>query len=51
MKICENGVMRDATQEEIAAYEKEIEAGKNAPMNNSERLDALEAAIKEGLRL
>ena len=51
MRIYDNGLYRDATQEEIESIEKEIEASKNALPNDSERIDALEQAIKEGLKL
>lgn len=47
MKICENGVMRDMTPEEIAELE-ELAAEAPAPEPTAEdRLAALEAAMLE----
>lgn len=51
MKICENGVIREMTAEEIAALEaaraEAQEAEKHRPPTADERLEALEAALLE----
>ena len=46
MKICENGIIREMTPEEVAEYES---LAQEAPMppTAEERLDALESAMLE----
>lgn len=46
MKVCENGIIRDMTPEEIAEYEA---LAQEAPMppTAEERLEALESAVLE----
>lgn len=47
MKICENGIIREMTPEEVAEYEA---LAQEAPMplpTEAERLDALESAVLE----
>lgn len=51
MRVMENGVMRDATQEEIALWEQESQGIPSTLPTDSERLDALENAIRKGLSL
>lgn len=48
-KCIENGVIRDATPEEIAEWEQQEKIPQI--LTDSQRLDALEIAIKEGLKL
>lgn len=49
MVVCENGVYRDATAEEIATWEN------HPPIEflptDSDRIDALESAIQKGMML
>lgn len=49
MIVCDNGVIRDATPDEIAAWENHPPI--EPVLSDSERIDALETAIKEGLKL
>lgn len=51
MRICDNGTYRDMTPEEVEAW-RAAQGQAPAPVPTAEeRLDALEAAIKEGLQL
>lgn len=50
MRIYDNGAYRDATDEEVAFWDRQ-ELPDNNTLSDSERLDALEPAIKEGLKL
>ena len=51
MRICENGVYRDATPEEIAALEQ-VATQQPAPEQTSEeRIAALEKELRETKRL
>ena len=43
MKICENGVIRDATAEEIAALERQIAEAPEAEATQEDRISELEA--------
>ena len=46
MRICENGVYRDATPEEIAALEQSIAATPTQEPTPEERIAALEEELK-----
>ena len=48
-KCIENGVIRDATPEEIAEWEKQETSQKI--QTDTERLDSLEEAIRKGMSL
>ena len=47
MRICENGVYRDATHEEIAEREREEAAQQVAEPTPEERMEQIEAALIE----
>lgn len=48
MKINENGIMRDMTAEEVAAYEAYLAAAPHeTPPESDTRLDEIEAALME----
>lgn len=47
MRICENGVYRDATPEEIAALEQVATQQPTQEQTSEERLDEIEAALIE----
>lgn len=47
MKICENGIIREMTPEEIAAYEALAQEALHMPPTAEERLEALESAVLE----
>lgn len=49
MRVFDNGTYRDATPEEIAEWEQQEQS--THIQTDSERIDALETAIKEGLKL
>lgn len=51
MRICDNGTYRDMTPEEVEAWKAAQEQAPAPAPTAEERLDALEAAIKEGLQL
>ena len=46
MRICENGVYRDATQEEIAALEQAVTQQPTQEQTSEERISALEEELK-----
>ena len=46
-KICENGVIRDMTTEEIAEYEALAQDAPVQPPTAEERLEALESVVLE----
>ena len=46
MRICENGVYRDATPEEIAALEKEVAQQPAPEPTTEERIAALEEELE-----
>lgn len=46
-KICENGIIRDMTPEEIAELEALAHDAPMPPPTEEERLDALESAVLE----
>lgn len=45
MRICENGVYRDATPEEIAAWEQEAAQQPTPEQTSEERIAALEEEL------
>ena len=47
MKICENGIIRDMTPEEIEELEALAQDAPTPPPTAEERLDALESAMLE----
>lgn len=47
MRICENGIIRDMTPEEIAEYEALAKAEPMPEPTAEERLEALESAVLE----
>ena len=47
MKICENGIIRDMTPEEIAELEALAQEEQLPPPTAEERLEALESAMLE----
>lgn len=47
MKICENGIIRDMTPEEIAAHEALVQEAPMPEPTAEERLAALEGAMLE----
>lgn len=51
MRVWDNGTYRDMTPEEEEAWRAAQEQTPPPPPTAEERLDALEAAIKEGLQL
>ena len=51
MRICDNGTYRDMTPEEVEAWKAAQEQAPSPVPTAEERLDALEAAIKDGLQL
>ena len=51
MRIYDNGTYRDMTTEEVEAWRAAQEQAPAPAPTAEERLDALEAAIKEGLQL
>ena len=46
MRICENGVYRDATQEEIANWEQSMSEAPAPEPTTEERIAALEEELK-----
>ena len=50
MRICENGVYRDATAEEIAAWEA-LRPQEPADPTLEDRVVDIESAIEKGMRL
>ena len=51
MRICENGVYRDATPEEIAALEQVAIQQPTQEQTSEERIAALEKELRETKRL
>ena len=47
MRICENGICRDATKEELAEAVKRVAEAFEQPITSDERIEALEAAFME----
>ena len=47
MKICENGIIRDMTPEEVAEYEALVQEAPMPEPTAEERLEALESAMLE----
>lgn len=47
MRICENGIIREMTPEEIAEYEALAQEAPMPPPTTEERLDAVERAVLE----
>ena len=45
MKICENGIVREMTEEEIRIHNEQMQA--NEEITTEERIEALEEAILE----
>lgn len=46
-KICENGIIRDMTPEEVAEFEALAQDEPMPPPTTEERLDAVERAVLE----
>lgn len=46
MKICENGIVRDMTQEEIAAWDQAAQEKPEQPSTVEDRVQILEEAIE-----
>lgn len=51
MRVYDNGVYRDATLEETAAWELELQNTPPMSPTPDERIDALEEAIRKGMSL
>lgn len=51
MRVWDNGTYRDMTPEEVEVWKAAQEQAPAPAPTAEERLDALEAAIKEGLQL
>lgn len=47
MKVCENGIIREMTTEEVAEYEALAQEAQIPVPTAEERLDALESAMLE----